>query len=136
MQREVAARKSNGSNVISTFSSMPTMPEDGTYISAEDDNYNPEEYEDNLVDDISCLSKADDKYSFDTVTTACRSIFAENRSHDLHTCEYASGTPVAKFSGIIALGLPFLLGTWHDGYGKGCISMQIHMLSGNEIKKQ
>eukprot|EP00957_Ditylum_brightwellii_P133981 10216168-Ditylum_brightwellii.AAC.1 len=72
MQREVATRKSNGSNVISTSSSMPTMPEDRTYISAEDDDYNPKDYEDDLADDIYRLSMADDKYSFDTTTTAFR----------------------------------------------------------------
>eukprot|EP00957_Ditylum_brightwellii_P011304 855120-Ditylum_brightwellii.AAC.1 len=67
------------------------------YISAEDDDYDPEEYEDNLADDISCLSMADDEYSFDTVTTTFRSNFVENKSHDLCTHEYASGTPVANF---------------------------------------
>eukprot|EP00957_Ditylum_brightwellii_P065300 4952772-Ditylum_brightwellii.AAC.1 len=106
------------------------------YISAEDDDYDPEEYEDDLADDISCLSTADDKYSFDTVTTTFRSKFAENKSCDLHTCKYASGTPVAKFSGITALGLPFFLDSWHDGCGKGHISMQIYMLSENEVEKQ
>eukprot|EP00957_Ditylum_brightwellii_P034313 2602308-Ditylum_brightwellii.AAC.1 len=74
------------------------MLEDGTYISAEDDDYDPEEYEDDLADEISCLSAVDDEYSFAIVTTAVRSSFAENKSHDLRTHEYASGTPVTTFS--------------------------------------
>eukprot|EP00957_Ditylum_brightwellii_P038975 2946106-Ditylum_brightwellii.AAC.1 len=67
---------------------------------------------------------ADDEYSFDTVTTAFRSKFVENKSRDLCTYKYASGTPVARFSGITTLGLSFLLDSWHDGYGKGRISVQ------------
>eukprot|EP00957_Ditylum_brightwellii_P206849 15350251-Ditylum_brightwellii.AAC.1 len=115
---------------------MPTMPGDGTYISAEDNDYNLEEYEDDLADDISRISVGDDEYSFDTKITSFESNFAEKKSHDHHTHGYSSGTPVAKFSGITALGLLFLLDSWHDEYGKGHISMQIHMLSGNKIEKQ
>eukprot|EP00957_Ditylum_brightwellii_P162887 12403834-Ditylum_brightwellii.AAC.1 len=55
---------------------------------------------------------ADDEYSFDTVTTAFRSNFAERKSRYLRTQEH------------------------HDGYGKECITVQIHTLSRNNIKKQ
>jgi hypothetical protein len=66
-------------SVINTFSNLHSIAEDGTYISAEDPDYDS----DDLTEAISELGMADDEYSYDTVTTGYHSMhyYNNNKKH-------------------------------------------------------
>eukprot|EP00957_Ditylum_brightwellii_P183418 13971775-Ditylum_brightwellii.AAC.1 len=64
-----------------------------------------------------------DKYSYDTVTTAFVSETPHYKNNEVHE----------KYSGLSTLSLPYLLDLWHDTHGRWHVSVQVHMLSGSGV---
>jgi len=112
---------------------LGTINEDGEEEEdGDDDGYDP----DDLADDVSQLSM--DEYSFDTVTTAFHSEVYKAKKKAVRAARKSGKEVVqelvrAKISGNTKLGLPYLLDLWRDCISHPRISVQVQMLSGEDI---
>ena len=115
---------------METFTSLRSTAEDD-YISEEDEDYLKDD--DDLVDAVSQLSMDDDEYSYDTVTTAFKSVSSKRGEERNKKTRPAEGS---SFSGLTNLGLPYILDIWRDNLCRKRISVQLHLLSGDNDWKE
>ena len=124
--------------VVRTHSSLESVAEDGTYVSYLDSNYDPDEDEDdnvsNATDAVSQLSFDDGEYTLETRSTAFKSRHSSGtkKTSGQETGRSSSVARDHKFSGPTKLTLPYLLDLWRDGRGRGRMSIQVHMMSGDK----
>jgi hypothetical protein len=106
------------SSFPSVAASLPPIFEDsGSYVSAEDPNYDPTD----LCDEVSALGVDDDDYTYDTETSA-------GFQSEAFVCKKNGNIKknVASIQGTTSFGLPYQLDYWHDSFGRACISTQFH----------
>lgn len=120
--------------MLRNFSTLGTVAKDQeTYVSADDPDY---VYEEDLTDAISALGV--DDYSYDTVTTAYHSEKVKNQCKTNKQCH---GRPSPKLEGSMIhgntkMGLPYILDMWRDTRSRARVSVQVQMLSGNDMYKK
>jgi hypothetical protein len=115
------------SSFPSATSRPPICKETGTYISAEDPDYDPTE---ELCDEISALGINDNDLMYDTATTAGfkSEFFLSKKCGEMKKNASIQGTTPFR--------LPYQLDYWQDSLGCACISLQFHLLSGMDAYKK
>jgi hypothetical protein len=115
----------------SVAAGLPPIFEDaGTYISAEDPGYDPDE----LCDDVSALGiDDDDDFTYDMPTSAgfqSKAYLAKKRGGE------GKKKGGASIQGVTPFGLRYQLDYWRDSFGRARISTQFHLLSGVDAYKK
>jgi len=108
---------------VKTHSNLPAVNEEGSHHSSEDPDYE----DDDAEDDVSALS-------FDTVTIGHKSA-----CHLEKQKAKKKGIKLKKakvLHGNTAIGLPFLIVQWRDSKNHARLSLQLQLLSGDDIWKQ
>jgi hypothetical protein len=115
----------------SSFPSAASLPpiceETGSYVSAEDPDYDPAE---ELCNEVSALGINDDDLTYDTATTP------GSKSEFFLSKKRGETKKNASIQGTTPSRLRYQLDYWQDSLGRALISSQFHLLSGMDTYKK
>eukprot|EP00957_Ditylum_brightwellii_P117271 8943820-Ditylum_brightwellii.AAC.1 len=135
--REVNAQALHRNQIMQSFTNTG-FSDAATYISAGDSYYVPvATVAEELSDTVLILSSNGDNFSMISVPTAPNSVIGgrvvQHMSLDMLSIEnHKSGT----YCGCTSITLSFLLDSWKNTLCRGCISVQVWLLTGEDMYKK